>query len=80
MKVKFFAQIRELTGTAALDIAVPNDATIDGVRLVLMSKGPAWHEALSANVLCACNQTLCDGTTAVTEQDEIAFFPPVTGG
>ena len=64
MKVKLFAQIREVTGTESLE----------------MAKGPQWREALSANVLCACNQTLCDGTMVVSEQDEVAFFPPVTGG
>ncbi|MDG6097183.1 molybdopterin converting factor subunit 1 [Alteromonas sp. ZYF713] len=80
MKVKFFAQIREITGTESLEMAVPADATIEGVRQALMAKGSTWHEALSANVLCACNQTLCDGTRAVSDQDEVAFFPPVTGG
>ena len=80
MKVKFFAQIREVTGTESLDMAVPADATIEGVRQTLMAGGPQWQEALSANVLCACNQTLCDGSKTVSEQDEVAFFPPVTGG
>ena len=80
MKVKLFAQIREVTGTESLEMAVPDDATLEGVRQALMAKGPQWQQALSANVLCACNQTLCDGTMVVSEQDEVAFFPPVTGG
>ena len=80
MKVKLFAQIREVTGTESLEMAVPDDATIEGVRQALMAKGPQWQQALSANVLCACNQTLCDGNMVVSEQDEVAFFPPVTGG
>ena len=32
MKVKLFAQIREVTGTESLEMAVPDDATIEGVR------------------------------------------------
>lgn len=80
MKIKLFAQIREVTGTDTLELALPPNATVDGVREVLMSKGENWREALSANVLCARNQVLCDGATAVCEDDEVAFFPPVTGG
>lgn len=80
MKVKLFAQIRELTGTASVEMAVPENATVEGVRQALMARGPSWQEALSVNVLCACNQTLCDGATTVSEPDEVAFFPPVTGG
>ncbi|GGF54861.1 molybdopterin converting factor subunit 1 [Alteromonas lipolytica] len=80
MKVKFFAQIRELTGCDAMELAVPDNATVDGVREQLMQQGEVWREALSANVLSARNQTLCNGSTAVCEDDEIAFFPPVTGG
>ena len=80
MKIRFFAQIREVTGCDDLEMTVPDDPTIDGVREMLMSKGENWREALSGSLLCARNQVLCDGATPVSEQDEIAFFPPVTGG
>ena len=80
MKIKFFAQIRELTGCDELELAVPQTATVNGVREVLITRGDSWRDALSANVLCARNHTLCDGDTAVAADDEIAFFPPVTGG
>jgi sulfur-carrier protein len=32
------------------------------------------------NLLCAVNQQLCDSTMPVKAGDEVAFFPPVTGG
>ena len=80
MKVKFFAQIRELTGVDELDCDLPVPATIDGLREQLMARGANWQHALQSDVLCARNQTLCEGTTPIDSDDEIAFFPPVTGG
>ncbi len=78
--VKFFAQVRELAGVESLQAPLPQPATVDALRNQLMQQSPTLNEALQGNVLMAHNQSLCDGNTVIAEQDEVAFFPPVTGG
>ncbi|GAB2705327.1 molybdopterin converting factor subunit 1 [Aliiglaciecola aliphaticivorans] len=80
MKILFFGQLREQLGVAELLV---NDCpdTVGGLREILASRGDLWQQYLSSkDVLVAVNQTLCDFDTAIHEDDEIAFFPPVTGG
>jgi molybdopterin synthase sulfur carrier subunit len=80
INVLFFAQTRELVGTGS--ITVTRDyATVDELRAVLAAKGDRWSLALeSGKVLSAVNQTLVSPQHALKEGDEVAFFPPVTGG
>ena len=78
--VKTFAQVRELSGCGQLQ--VPFEAGLDVASLILrlQQQSPAWHDALEGTVLCAVNQTLCDSSALLNENDEVTFFPPVTGG
>lgn len=83
LDVQFFARLRELHGASALQL--PDEqcpATVGDLRALVQSRvSPALAEALAApNVLCAVNQQLVDDAVAVVASDEIAFFPPVTGG
>ncbi|WP_298440791.1 molybdopterin synthase sulfur carrier subunit [uncultured Ferrimonas sp.] len=81
IKVLFFAQIREVTGCDKLEIAASEGLTAEALRQQLLSRGTKWQLALGdANVLVAVNQTLSGWDTALHSGDEIAFFPPVTGG
>jgi molybdopterin synthase sulfur carrier subunit len=57
----------------------PND-TMDIVRNRLVALGPEFELALSGPVVMACNQTMVRGEHVIAAGDEIAFFPPVTGG
>ncbi|VTM25171.1 Sulfur carrier protein moaD [Stutzerimonas stutzeri] len=80
LKVLFFAQTRELIGID--EIVVEQDfATADALREHLSQKGDKWALALEkGKLLVAINQTLMPLESAVKSGDEIAFFPPVTGG
>jgi len=80
LKVLFFAQVRELVGMDQLD--VPADySTTEQLRQSLVTRGDKWSLALEpGKLLMAVNQTLVDGSYQLKEGDEIAFFPPVTGG
>ena len=80
LKVLFFAQTRELIGID--EIVVEQDfATADALREHLSQKGDKWALALEkGKLLVAINQTLMSLESAVKSGDEIAFFPPVTGG
>lgn len=80
IKVLFFAQVRELVNTDSLtlDIEVEN---VEALRAHLAAQSYRWALALDASkLLAAVNQTLVEFTHPVKPGDEVAFFPPVTGG
>ena len=80
LRVLFFAQTRELIGLDAIEVN-ENFATAEELRQHLAAKGDKWVLALQSDkLLVAINQTLMPLESAVKNGDEIAFFPPVTGG
>ncbi len=80
IKVLFFAQTRELVGTDSLEVAA-SFTTAEQLRRHLAERSDKWALALEAGkLLVAINQTISPLDTALQDGDEIAFFPPVTGG
>ena len=80
LRVLFFAQTRELIGLDAIEVN-ENFTTVEELRQNLAAKGDKWALALQSDkLLVAINQTLMPLESAVKNGDEIAFFPPVTGG
>ncbi|WP_130834468.1 molybdopterin synthase sulfur carrier subunit [[Erwinia] mediterraneensis] len=80
IKVLFFAQVRELTGTASLEVEA-SFSDVAALRAALTQRGDRWALALeSGKLLAAVNQTLVPMTHPLQAGDEVAFFPPVTGG
>lgn len=82
MKVLYFASLRETLGRGAEDIALPgNVATVGALRAHLAARGGEWQVfATSKSLRAAVNQAMAGADAAVRDGDEIAFFPPVTGG
>ena len=83
VKILFFAGLREQLGTPGEEIDLPAGvATVAGLRSFLFEKGSTWKEALSEKKLIriAVNQDMVDAGAAIKAGDEVAFFPPVTGG
>lgn len=81
--VHYFASIRESLGRAHEEL--PSGAgttTVGGVLDALIAlHGAKWHKVLrEGRVLMAVNQAVARIDTAVRDGDEVAFFPPVTGG
>jgi molybdopterin synthase sulfur carrier subunit len=79
LKILYFASLREAIGCGREDIEFPvGIATAGALRECLGQR----HTALltSKNLRVAINQTMVDLEAPVADGDEIAFFPPVTGG
>ncbi|GGI87180.1 molybdopterin synthase sulfur carrier subunit [Shewanella hanedai] len=82
INVLFFAQVRELLGESSIQVeATAETTTAEALRAVLASKDDKWGKVLvSDKLLVAVNQTISGWDTPVQDGDEVAFFPPVTGG
>ncbi|MGV2291483.1 molybdopterin converting factor subunit 1 [Trinickia sp. YCB016] len=83
IQLRYFASVREAVGLADESIELPDGiATVGDVRAWLRVRGGVWAEALSEGraLRMACNHTMTDAATRITEGCEVAFFPPVTGG
>ncbi|WP_166269614.1 molybdopterin converting factor subunit 1 [Marinobacter caseinilyticus] len=81
VSVLFFARLRESLGTGELQLTVPSATTVDGLLTILTEKGGPWSQLKGgAPVMIAVNQTMTTTSTLLQDQDEVALFPPVTGG
>jgi len=75
ISIKFFASLREQVGQAEAEVAE------SGVSTVLEAWNSATHNmSMPENTLMAVNMDYVDASHAVKAGDEVAFFPPVTGG
>ncbi|HDX4050649.1 TPA: molybdopterin synthase sulfur carrier subunit [Enterobacter soli] len=80
IKVLFFAQVRELVNTDSLTLETSFD-NVAALRAHLAGQSDRWALALDeGKLLAAVNQTLVDFNHPLKSGDEVAFFPPVTGG
>jgi sulfur-carrier protein len=82
-KLLFFASLREQLGSAGESLDLPHDVRdLYALRALLVARGGAWKTALADNksLRVAVNQDLATWATCIKDGDEIAFFPPVTGG
>jgi molybdopterin synthase sulfur carrier subunit len=83
LKLLYLARLREDLGTGAEELALPAGVTtVAGLRAHLIARGGAWATVLAnAKALrVAVNQEMAEPSTPIKTGDEVAFFPPVTGG
>jgi molybdopterin synthase sulfur carrier subunit len=83
LRIVFFARVKEQLGCSQLELEWDASLnTIDAVQEYLCAReNDQWREVLSEpNIICAVNQTVVTDDAAVCDNDEVAFFPPVTGG
>jgi molybdopterin synthase sulfur carrier subunit len=82
VKILYFASLREALETSAEAIELPAGvATTGALRDHIAARGEPWAQlARAKNLRCAVNQAMVGFGAAVKADDEVAFFPPVTGG
>ena len=82
INVLFFAQVRELLGTSKLSVdASEQTQTAEALRAMLATTDEKWAKVLTSDkLLVAVNQTMSQWDAPIKDGDEVAFFPPVTGG
>ena len=85
--IKLFSALREALGESEFELALADiseaSAQVDvaAVKALLSRRGAEWKEALNQpNLVHALNHKVVFTDAAVSEGDELAFFPPMTGG
>ncbi|MGB1025766.1 MAG: molybdopterin converting factor subunit 1 [Rhodospirillaceae bacterium] len=84
MKLLYFAWVREKTGMDSETLDLPDSVgTVGALAAWLRDRGDkGFAEAFAdpSRLRAAVNEDLASFDTAVTNSDEVAFFPPLTGG
>ncbi len=79
--VRFFARLREELDTDSLTLPVTPGMTAGTLLAELATRGGAWAQLCGDQpVMIAVNQAMAKPGTVLSGGDEVAFFPPVTGG
>ena len=83
MKILYFAWLRDRVGTGNENVEPPAEVTTVDELIDWLSKQSVGHESAFSDravVRCALNQEYVKTHEKFNRDDEIAFFPPVTGG
>ncbi len=83
LHILYFAWLRERVGVSEEDVPLPEDVrTVGDLVAWLCDRGPGYASAFAnaRTVRCAVNQDFASERTPLAPGDEVAFFPPVTGG
>jgi len=79
--VRYFASVREHIGLSQETIDTQS-IDLASLKNELIARGENYRQGLSDGkaIRMAMNQAVCDESTRLTDNAEVAFFPPVTGG
>ena len=81
IKVVFFAALREQLNCSELTLNSEQLATVADVKVALANKDEKWQQVFANSaLLSAVNHDMVSNEQAIKSGDEVAFFPPVTGG
>ncbi|GAB6049799.1 molybdopterin converting factor subunit 1 [Hydrogenophilus islandicus] len=82
LTIKYFARLRDTLGVGSETLPWSEELrTVEDVRRTLSARGEPWAETLArADIHCARNLQIAAWNDPIADGDEIAFFPPVTGG
>lgn len=80
INIVFFASLRERLEVSNIALECEHHQTVNDVIKTLQASEKRYDLLLEQDVLSAVNHTLCSKEESIKDGDEIAFFPPVTGG
>jgi len=79
VRLLFFASLKDIVGSRELRMDVPQGSTVADLLFQLESRYPRMKDYRSV-ILTAINEDYVDKSTRISEGDEVAIFPPVSGG
>lgn len=79
VKLLFFATLRDRAGTRSMELDVPADLTIQGLKDKISNEFPNLKESMSS-VLITINREYAFDDAVIPQNAELAMFPPVSGG
>lgn len=80
--ILYFARLAEALGTKSEQVDLSECATVADLVTLLRARGEPYTSAFDGDtqVLVAINQKMSEPGASISNSDEVAFFPPVTGG
>lgn len=79
VKLLFFATLRDRAGTKSMELDIPLDLTIQGLKEKLSNEHPNLKESMKS-VLITINREYAFDEAVIPQNAEVAMFPPVSGG
>ncbi|MBF0220287.1 MAG: molybdopterin converting factor subunit 1 [Gammaproteobacteria bacterium] len=82
IQLLYFASLKEQLGVGEESLSLETVTSVADLVALLAARGGSWQTAFSGQqpLLAAVNQLLCGPETVLQSGDEVAFFPPVSGG
>ncbi len=79
IKILFFATLRDRAGTKSFELDVPAETTVQALKSLVVENYPGLRETMDT-VVISINREFAFDESLVTENAEVAMFPPVSGG
>jgi molybdopterin converting factor subunit 1 len=79
VKLLFFATLRDRAGTKSMELDVPVDLTVEGLKDKISKEYPNLKESMKS-VLITINREYAFDEAVIPPNAELAMFPPVSGG
>jgi molybdopterin synthase catalytic subunit len=79
IRIRYFASLREITGIGEETLELPAGSLVADARTRLLERNPRLQAAVERSV-CAVNRQYVPAETALHENDELVFIPPMGGG
>ena len=79
VKLLFFATLRDRAGTRSMELEIPSDLTVQGLKDKISGEYPSLKESMSS-VLITINREYAFDEAVIPQNAELAMFPPVSGG
>ena len=79
IKILFFATLRDYVGAKTIELEIPHDTTVAGLKELLVKRYPKMIPAQNS-IMAAINREFAADEQVISLDAEIALFPPVSGG